>query len=63
MFKATHKGKFVTFESVGLRLTKKQVREGRERFEKLESSLDKKFRHIRTPDRKKKMAKFDGVEV
>lgn len=39
--------KYITFESVGLRMTKKEFEESRERYAKFSNSLDKKFPNMR----------------
>jgi len=59
-FKTKNK-KFVTFETAGLRLTKKEFRQGRERYKRFEESLDNKFKRIRSPLQKKKLPKFDII--
>lgn len=39
--------KYITFESVGLRMTKKEFEEARGRYAKFSESLDKKFPNMR----------------
>lgn len=64
--KMTHfrqkKGKYVTCEKLGVRLTNKQFREGKKRFEEWETKADSKFKHMRSKEQKKKLPKYDLME-
>jgi hypothetical protein len=50
--------KFVTFETVGLRLTNKEAEKARNRYSKFESSIKKRFKHIRSQEH---LPKIDEV--
>jgi len=60
-FRARKGGRFVTLESVGLRLTKKEFEEAKGRFNKFEKLIDKRFKRLRSPKQKKILPKLDII--
>jgi len=60
-FRAGKGGRFVTLESVGLRLTKKEFAEAKGRFNKFEHSIDKRFKRLRSLKQKKMLPKIDII--
>lgn len=47
--------KFVTFESVGLRLTNKELDKARQRYMQFDKAIKKRFKHIRNQEQLPKM--------